>query len=124
MAKETTNAKAANSATLTNKFITKLSASPEAVIASRAAILAQQAASKANGLVTKLDEERLELELKILSLTDLSPETSFSLVPGGVNFDASKWISDLHKTNLALKMKNIELEAAQEIVNEWFGNNA
>jgi hypothetical protein len=109
--------------TLTNKFITKLSASPEAVIASRAAILAQQAASKANGLVTKLDEERLDLELKILSLTDLSPETSFSLVPGGVNFDAAKWINDLHKTNLALKMKNIELEAAKEIVNEWFGNN-
>jgi hypothetical protein len=111
-------------AELTNKFITKLSSSPEAVIASRAKILAQQAASKATGLVTKLDEERLDLELKILTLTDLAPETSFSMVPGGVNFDATKWIADLHKTTLALKMKNIELEAAQEIVDEWFGNNA
>lgn len=62
--------------------------------------------------------------MEISKLTDLAPDTSYSLKPGGDKFDAATWVEQLHKTKLKLSLKEIELKSAQEIVNEWFETDA
>ena len=115
MAKE--NAKA------TNKFVATVSASDANIKSTRAANLGELASIEASTLVQNLKREKLSLENKIANMTDLSPETTFSLRPGGDNFDAAKWVKDLHKATMELKLKNIEMEVAESIFNEWFGSD-
>ena len=103
-----------------NKFITNLSASDSSIKETRAILLSKGASIAANGLVQRIESEKLALEMEISKLTDLAPDTSYSLKPGGDKFDAVKWVDDLHKTKLKLRLKEIELESAQEIVKEWF----
>ena len=115
MAKETSK---------TNKFVATLSASDANIKATRAANIGGLAEIEASTLVQNLKKEKLGLENKIANMTDLAPDTTFSLKPGGDNFDAAKWVKDLHKASMDLKLKNIELEVAESIYNEWFGSNA
>ena len=104
-----------------NKFITNLSASDASIKETRATLLSKGASIAANALVQKIETEQLALEMEISKLTDLAPNNSYSLKPGGDDFDAASWISTLHKTKLKLSLKEIELKAAQAIVDEWFG---
>jgi len=108
---------------MSNKFTKTLSASNEAIIRNRAAILAETAQSEAESLVHGLKKEKNKLELAILQLTDLAPETSFSLRPGNAEFDGAKWVKQLHEARMDLKLKKIELEEAQGILDEWFGDD-
>jgi len=107
---------------MSNKFTQTLSASNEAIIRNRAAILAESAQSEAESLVHSLKKEKNKLELSILQLTDLAPETSFSLRPGTAEFDGAKWVKQLHEARMDLKLKKIELEEAQTILDEWFAD--
>jgi hypothetical protein len=112
---------AKNDVKATNKFVATVSASDANIKSTRAANLGELASIEASTLVQNLKREKLSLENKIANMTDLSPETTFSLRPGGENFDAAKWVKELHKATMELKLKVIELTAAEEIFNEWFG---
>jgi hypothetical protein len=107
---------------MSNKFTQTLSASNEAIIRNRATILAETAQSEAESLVHTLKKDKNKLELSILQLTDLAPETSFSLRPGNAEFDGAKWVKQLHEARMDLKLKKIELEEAQSILDEWFAD--
>jgi len=107
-----------------NKFIQTLSASDASIKETRASILSQTASIEANTLVQNLTREKLALESKIARLTDLAPDTTYSLKPGGDDFNAAKWVKDLHSTRMELKLKQIELNEAEAIVAEWFTNEA
>jgi hypothetical protein len=107
-----------------NKFITNLSASDSSIKETRATLLSKGASIAANALVQRIETEKLALEMEISKLTDLAPDTSYSLKPGGDKFDAATWVEQLHKTKLKLSLKEIELKSAQEIVNEWFETDA
>lgn len=109
-------------AVISNKFITTLSASDTTIKTIRASLLAQEAKIEANTLVQNLERDMLVLEGKIASLTDLAPETTYSLKPGGENFDAAKWVKELHDTKMKVKLKEIALAEARGIVEEWFGD--
>jgi hypothetical protein len=50
----------------------------------------------------------------------LAPDNTYSLRPGSKDFDASRWMNELHDTKMEIKLKAIELEVANEIKNEWF----
>lgn len=104
-----------------NKFVKTLSASDAKIKESRAQILAEQASIEADTMVQNLKKEKLSLQNKIANMTDLAPDSTFSLRPGGESFDAAKWIKELHKTRMELKLKEIELTEAENIRNEWFG---
>lgn len=106
-----------------NKFITNLSASDASIKEARATLLSKGASIAANALVQKIETDKLALEMEISKLTDLAPNNSYSLKPGGDDFDAATWVNNLHKTKLKLNLKEIELKAAQAIVDEWFGTD-
>jgi hypothetical protein len=97
-----------------------LSASNEGIKAERARILGNQASISAGRLVTDLQDQVLVLENKVYEMTDFAPESADSLRPGA-GFNAATWIKDLHKTRLDLRLKRIELDEAEQIYNEWFG---
>jgi hypothetical protein len=73
-------------------------------------------------MVQNLKKEKLSLQNKIAQMTDLSPEETTSLRPGGKNFDAASWAKNLHTAKMQLKLKQIELDEATAIYDEWFGN--
>lgn len=103
-------------------FVSTLTASDANIKATRAANLGELASIEASTLVQNLKREKLALENRIANMTDLAPDTTYSLKPGGDTFDAAKWVKDLHRASMDLKLKNIELEVAQGIYNEWFGS--
>ena len=107
-----------------NKFTQNLSASDSTIKETRASNLSQLASLEASGLVDKLKKEKLNLEFKINNLVDMAPETSDSLRPGAKNFDATKWVSELHSLKMQIKLKGIELAEAEAIVKEWFTDSA
>ena len=72
-------------------------------------------------MVQTLKKEKLALQSRINQMTDLAPETSDSLRPGSKDFNAAKWIKDLHTFKMQLKLKQIELDEAESIYTEWFG---
>ena len=103
-----------------NKFVKTLSASDASIKETRAQILSEQVEIEASTLVQNLRKEKLQGQSKISQLTDLAPETNDSLRPGSKDFNASKWIKDLHTTKMQLKLKQIELDEAEAIYTEWF----
>ena len=109
----------------TNKFIATVSASDAKIKLTRATNLGELASIETSALIQNLRREKLQLENKIANMSDLSPETTTSLRPGGEDFDAATWIKELHSATMELKLKNIELTTAEDIYNEWFViNNA
>jgi len=103
-----------------SKFVNTLTASDKTIKKTRATNLELTVKMEAEDLVRRLTREKLSLIAKIDNLTDLGPDSTFSLRPGGKDFDASKWVSELHETTLDLDLKDVELEAAEAILSEWF----
>lgn len=97
-----------------------LSASDSAIKETRAKQLAEDTILEVDAFITALRRELSKLNNKLTSLTDLAPDNTYSLRPGSKDFDASKWMNELHETKMDRKLKGIELEVAMEIKNEWF----
>lgn len=102
------------------KFEAKISASDKSIKGERAKVLARKVRRSAEDKVRALDTEIENLETLILDLTDLAPDTTYSLRPTGKDFDADGWVDKLYTANLDLKLKKIELEVAKGILTEWF----
>ena len=103
-----------------NKFIKQLSANDSAIKETRAKQLSESVSIEAETLVNKLKKEKLQLQNQMEQLTDLAPEDNTSLRPGSKNFDATKWVTELHTLRMKLALKEIELKEAQAIYTEWF----
>lgn len=104
-----------------SKFVKTLSASNAEIKEARAKMLADTTVLEVESFVQSLKKEKLELQNKLANLTDLAPDNSYSLRPGSKEFDAKLWIRELHSTKMEIKLKEMELEEAQGIYNEWFG---
>lgn len=105
-----------------SKFEKTLVRDGKEIKSDRAANLALTVKMEVEDLVRKLTKEKLALVSKIDNLSDIGPDNSYSLRPTDKNFDAAKWVESLHETQLDLKLKQVELDAAQEILTEWFSN--
>ena len=103
-----------------NKFAETLTSSNETIKESRAQMLADETVLEVEALVSSLKKEKLQLKNKIVKLTDLAPDNTYSLRPGGADFDAFQWVAELYQTGLDLKLKEIELAEAKAILKEWF----
>lgn len=105
-----------------NKFGKMLSADSSATLGTRAKNLADSAVLEVESFISNLKREKIKLENQINDLTDLGPENTYSLRPGGKDFDAAKWVRELHKTRMEISLKEVELEEAQAIYDEWFAS--
>ena len=103
-----------------SKFATQLSASNKDIKGKRAEMLAKEVGMEATDLVRGLEKDEMALENKIMRLTDLAPDSKDSLRPASKDFDAKSWVRELHQAKMDLKLKQIELKEAKEIVKEWF----
>jgi hypothetical protein len=107
-----------------SKFAKMIASSNDSIKEQRAEMLAEEAVLEVDQLVNGLKKERNKLRNEITKLTDLAPDNSYSLRPGGKDFDAAQWVSKLHQAKLDLKLKEIELTEAESIKTEWFGEEA
>jgi hypothetical protein len=104
-----------------SKFEKMVSASNSTTLASRASDLAEEVSLELNSFINNLKREKSQLKSKVNKLTDLAPENTTSLRPGHPDFDAAKWVSELHQCRMDLALKNVELAEAQAINDEYFG---
>ena len=102
-----------------SKFGAMITASDKSIKQARAVIIVKAGKRAAENKVRSIEDEVDSLETTILNLTDLAPDTTFSLKPGK-DFDAESWVNKLHEATLDLELKKIELAAAEAIVTEWF----
>ena len=103
-----------------NKFQKLISSEGDKTLLRRAGSLATSAEIAQQNLVNELKQQKVSLELKITSLTDLAPESRDSLRPGDKDWDAKQWVKDLQDTKQALYMLEIQLKLAQETYDEYF----
>ena len=103
-----------------SKFEKKISDSDDSIRGARGAIVAKTAKRAAENKVRSIEDMIDMLETTILNLTDLAPDTTYSLRPGGKDFDPEGWVDKLHEATLDLEMKKIELSVAESIIKEWF----
>jgi len=103
-----------------SKFVETLSASNQEIKEARAEMIAEETVIEVQQFVSNLKKEKLQLRNKITKLTDLAPDNSYSLRPGGKDFNAAKWVQELHQAKMDLKLKDIALAEAEAIMDEWF----
>ena len=107
-----------------SKFVATLTSSNDGIKQQRANSLKLGTELEAKTLVQNLTRELLTIRNQIDKLSDLGPTTIMELTVGGVDFDATKWVKEMHDLKLDERVKVIELEAAEELYNEWFGETA
>ena len=66
-----------------SKFVETLSASNQTIKEARAEMIAEETVIEVQQFVSNLKKEKLQLKNKITKLTDLAPDNSYSLRPGG-----------------------------------------
>jgi hypothetical protein len=113
MAKENVNVEV-------SKFERTIDASDKTIKGQRASILAKSSRRAAENKVRSLEDKVDTLESTILNLTDLAPDTTYSLRPGGKDFDAEGWFEKLYTAELELELANIQLAVASRLLKEWF----
>ena len=104
-----------------NKFINSLTQSSTSIKEKRASILASSTKSAQEKIVNDLQDELNKIELEMENLTDIAPENTYDLKPGGSNFNPSNWANKLQELKVEKWQKTIEINIARETLNEWFG---
>ena len=82
-----------------NKFKKLLSQGSDGIYERRVDALATQAEIAQQAIVNKLKQEKSKLEIELINLTDLSPETSDSLRPGDIRLSPSRF-KELERTGV------------------------
>tara|TARA_R110000782_G_scaffold15939_4_gene46117 strand:- start:2592 stop:2921 length:330 start_codon:yes stop_codon:yes gene_type:complete len=100
-----------------------LSADSNATLGNRAKNLADSAVLEVESFIGNLRKEKLQLNTKLNDLTDLAPENTYDLRPGGKDFDAGRWVAELHRVRMDLALKEVQLAEAQAIYDEWFAED-
>jgi hypothetical protein len=105
-----------------SKFTGIITKGSEGILSGRAKNLAEQAKLMQERLVSDKKGKVLEIEQKLNALTDIAPDSTTSLHPGGSGkgFDAKQWVDQLHALKLAEVEAKLELEIATKTLTEWF----
>lgn len=103
-----------------NKFTQQLAASNAEIKEARAKALSEATVLEVETFIQGLKRERMQLQNELTNLTDLAPDNTYSLRPGSADFNAQQWVQKLHRTKMDLMLKEVELEQAQSIYDEWF----
>jgi hypothetical protein len=98
----------------------QLISSGTGALARRANALSTTAMVEQQSLVGSLKAEKANLEVQLMNLTDLAPESTVSLRPGSKDWDAKKWVSDVQRVKEDLYIISNRLRLAEETFNEYF----
>lgn len=104
-------------------FTNKITAGNTGILADRARNLAEQAKLEQETLVGNKKREVLRLEQELDKLTDLAPDNTTSLTPGGKDFNAADWVGKLHNVKIKLIEAQVHLQAAEETLATWFSED-
>lgn len=102
-----------------NKF-EQLISTTRGALARRAHNVSTAAEIAQQDLLNKLRIEKTQLEAKLMNLTDLAPDNSYSLNPATKDWDATKWAEELQDTKQKIYNITIKIRLAQETYNEYF----
>lgn len=103
-----------------NKFLTIVSNNGNETLIKRAEAISTAAEIAQQNLVNALKQKKVELDLKIESLTDLAPDSKESLRPASKDWDAAKWADQLQTAKQELYFLEIQLKIATETYDEYF----
>ena len=103
-----------------NKFAKQLAKSNKSIKDDRAIALAKKATFAQEEILRDFEVQEIELEEKLETLQDLSPENSLSLLPTKGTFDAKEWVKQVHTVKMELEDLKINIKVAKETLKEWF----
>lgn len=89
-------------------------------LARRAGIIETQARIAQQAVIDSLKKEKSNLEIKIMNMTDFAPESTDSLRPGSINFDADTWASELQAAKMDLWKHDLAISEAEKTYDEFF----
>jgi len=105
---------------MANKFISNLTSSSSDIKKTRATIISKNAEAAQADVVRVKQQELRDLEAKKLELSDLYPESEFSLMVTAKDFNAKAWAESLQNLNIQILNKSVEVKLAEDTYNEWF----
>lgn len=103
-----------------NKFTKLINSNGNEVLTRRAESIASDAEIAQQNLVNAYKQKINQLTRKIADLTDLAPDTTESLRPGGRDWSAATWALELQNAKQDLYTAQISLKLAEETYNEYF----
>lgn len=103
-----------------NKFQSNLTKDVSGIKKQRAEIISAAVESEHEEILRELYNKKRQIITELLNLEDLSPENTFSLKPGGENFDAKIWVRKNHQLNLELLEVEVEIKIAEDTKKKWF----
>jgi phage protein D len=103
------------------KFNKMLTSSNKEIKATRAAIIADEVKDAMEELLREKKKEKRDLEKQLISLSDLHQDSELSLRVVKKDFNAKQWLGDIINVKTKLLNATIELNVAEEVNNEWFG---
>lgn len=101
-------------------FQSMLEKSHKEIRGQRASLLSKDAERKMRKVMESKEEKVEDLEMKVLNLSDLSPDSTTTLKVTKSGFDAKSWAEQLIETKTELRLAQEELKIAQETYNEFF----
>lgn len=104
-----------------SKFIKALSQGPKGVMDSRALNLFNSTKVEMDAAVTEIKRQIAKKNNELTNLTDLAPDNSYSLRPGGPDFDPAKWVKDCIELQLDIEELELRLSVTEKFQKEWFG---
>ena len=103
-----------------NKFMKLLSADNNSIKGNRAKLIAEDLKAAQEEIVRNLQQEKRDIERKLLILSDFSPESELSLKVVRDGFDSKEWARNNQDLKVELANKTVEVKLAEETYNEWF----
>ena len=104
------------------KFEKILTSSNESIKEQRAKIILGKAQDAQEEILRKLKKEKREIDEKLLSLTDIYPDSALSLAAVRSDFDAEELFEEIQSLKVDGLNKEIEVQVAEETYNEWFSD--
>ena len=106
--------------TTKNVFQQMLEKSHKEIRGQRAQLLAKDAERKMRKVVESKEEKVEDLEMKVLNLSDLSPDSTTTLKVTKEGFDAKSWSEQLIAAEVNLTIAKQELSIAQNTYKKFF----
>ncbi len=103
-----------------NKFERMLAADNKTIKAARAKIIAEDMKDAQEELIRVFEKEEKELRRALIKLSDVSPDSEFSLKVVKDNFDANSWVAQIQDAKVRLANNSVQLKLAKETYEEWF----
>lgn len=101
-------------------FQSMLEKSHKEIRGQRASLLSKDAERKMRKVMEAKEEIVEDLEMKVLNLSDLSPDSTTTLKVTKNGFDAKSWAEQLIDTKTQLRVAQEELKIALQTYNEFF----